>query len=809
LALTFSPVGEVFRKRLRTFPSLINCTTIDWFLPWPKTALDSVAKNFLSKTEIELGLSTKISKIFVKMHADVTKMSKRFVQEYKKYFYVTPKTYLELIECFIRSLGTNTEKNQNDTERYDSGLQKLDSAEKEVEEKNEELILLQPELKKASKETDALIVRVQEEQVIADVKKSEAEEEEAKCNVTRDQANLLKQDCQKEVDKLEPILVAALKNLEGVTKDHIVFIKSTKIPSAAYLLLFKSLCYVYGYREGKEIKMVKDPNNQFKKIPDYFDCCRKKIMNKPNTMLENLKSYDEDKINSMSETIINKIKHMRDTEAFFNNESLSKASEAAGMIYNWMMCVIEVYEKLQLINPKRAALAEAEEKLAAAEAVLQKTKDNLQKIIDKIDALNQQLKEAQEKKINLENRVKLCKKQLKNAVELMSGLANEKESWAVKRTELKEASKTILGDTLLSAGIIAYLGAFPKDYREELIEEWKVLIGEKYEILLNKDYSLKQTCSDELTIGNWVDKYSLPNDSISIDNAIILNQSSRYPLIIDPQVQANRWLKKLYKSKNLYVLKPSDESNRIINVMVEAIQTGLPILIENVGEQLGTMFESILEQKTKIEVGKKMMKFMDKFYEYDPNFSFFMTTKLANPHYPPEICAQVTLLNFQVTPEGLEDQMINKVVVKEHSSMANKWQSLIKKFYELKKRTKENEDQILSLLKNQSGNILDDDELIETLKLSKKSTDEANMGLKDIELNRAKMKKLSEMYKECGYRASNLFFCVTDMASVEPMYQFSLDWFMELFEKAIAADPKNKETRTNSLICCSNKFRDP
>jgi dynein heavy chain len=43
LALCFSPVGEAFTKRLRTFPSLINCTTIDWFLPWPNSALKSVA----------------------------------------------------------------------------------------------------------------------------------------------------------------------------------------------------------------------------------------------------------------------------------------------------------------------------------------------------------------------------------------------------------------------------------------------------------------------------------------------------------------------------------------------------------------------------------------------------------------------------------------------------------------------------------------------------------------------------------------------------------------------------------------------
>lgn len=39
-----------------------------------------------------------------------------------------------------------------------------------------------------------------------------------------------------------------------------------------------------------------------------------------------------------------------------------------------------------------------------------------------------------------------------------------------------------------------------------------------------------------------------------------------------------------------------------------------------------------------------------------------MTTKLPKPHYPPEICIKVTLLNFEVTQEGLEDQMLNIII---------------------------------------------------------------------------------------------------------------------------------------------------
>jgi dynein heavy chain len=53
MVICMSPVGEAFRRRLRTFPALVNCTTIDWFLPWPEEALRSTADTvFIKDMEI-------------------------------------------------------------------------------------------------------------------------------------------------------------------------------------------------------------------------------------------------------------------------------------------------------------------------------------------------------------------------------------------------------------------------------------------------------------------------------------------------------------------------------------------------------------------------------------------------------------------------------------------------------------------------------------------------------------------------------------------------------------------------------------
>ena len=63
--------------------------------------------------------------------------------------------------------------------------------------------------------------------------------------------------------------------------------------------------------------------------------------------------------------------------------------------------------------------------------------------------------------------------------------------------------------------------------------------------------------------------------------------------------------------------------------------------------------------------GVEMLRLGDTLVEYSQDFRFYITTKLRNPHYLPELSTKVSLLNFMITPEGLEDQLLGIVVAKE------------------------------------------------------------------------------------------------------------------------------------------------
>jgi dynein heavy chain len=64
--------------------------------------------------------------------------------------------------------------------------------------------------------------------------------------------------------------------------------------------------------------------------------------------------------------------------------------------------------------------------------------------------------------------------------------------------------------------------------------------------------------TDLITIGHWVNQDKLPNDNFSIDNSIILKNSRRWPLMIDPQLQANIWVRQTEKNNKLVIVRPNE-----------------------------------------------------------------------------------------------------------------------------------------------------------------------------------------------------------------------------------------------------------
>jgi len=96
--MAMSPLGDIFTTRLRMFPSLVNCCTLDWFTDWPEEALLGVGKGQLVDNAANLGIEENLGEIvemIKRIHKTVEHKSRAYYDSLRRYNYVTPKSFLE------------------------------------------------------------------------------------------------------------------------------------------------------------------------------------------------------------------------------------------------------------------------------------------------------------------------------------------------------------------------------------------------------------------------------------------------------------------------------------------------------------------------------------------------------------------------------------------------------------------------------------------------------------------------------------------------------------------------------------------
>jgi dynein heavy chain len=275
----------------------------------------------------------------------------------------------------------------------------------------------------------------------------------------------------------------------------------------------------------------------------------------------------------------------------------------------------------------------------------------------------------------------------------------------------------------------------------------------------------------------------LPTDNFSTENAIIVKNARRWPLMIDPQGQANKWVKNMERSNKLAVVKMTDAD--FVRTLENSIQFGTPVLLENVPEELDSILEPLLLKQTFKQGGAICIRLGDATIEYSKDFRFYITTKLPNPHYLPETAVKVTLLNFMITPLGLEDQLLGIVVAQERPELEEEKNSLILQSAANKKALKEIEDKILEVLSSSQGNILEDESAIKVLSSSKVLANEISEKQQIADETEQKIDSARGGYKPIAVHSSVLFFTIAQLANIDPMYQFSLPWFTNLFVNSI------------------------
>eukprot|EP00818_Percolomonas_sp_WS_P004771 CAMPEP_0117446884 /NCGR_PEP_ID=MMETSP0759-20121206/6580_1 /TAXON_ID=63605 /ORGANISM="Percolomonas cosmopolitus, Strain WS" /LENGTH=4305 /DNA_ID=CAMNT_0005239183 /DNA_START=148 /DNA_END=13065 /DNA_ORIENTATION=- len=785
IVVCMSPVGESLRTYLRMFPSLVSCCTIDWFSEWPREALRSVGLSAIEQLDLDSeDLVESCVDAVVQFHKDVEVLSKQYVEEMRRFNYVTPTSYLELLNMLKELFHKKRTELNNLQHKYGNGIKSILETEKEVEKMQKELEILKPKLVTLSKENEQLTKTITREAEQVAETRVVVEAEEKRISQQNEENEKVKQECEAQLAKALPALKKANKALSALQKSHITEVKSMKSPPTGVKLVMKTVCII----KGK--KPIKVDLGMGKKEDDWWEPAKKMMGERG--FLESLVNYN---IEDMNDAIVDKLKPIT-TQKDYNEKSIMKSNVAAAGLCAWVLSLVEVHEIMKVVRPRQEALKKAQEEAAKSAKELKETKAKMQELQDKLDKLEAERQQCMEKKEALEKEYADVTAKLERAQKLVGLLAGEKDRWTQTSELLALRKEGLTGDVLLSSAFMSYLGAFTAHYRAIVLKKWFAFLREK-NVKFSDNFTLASSSGKPEAIREWLVQ-GLPSDDFSIENAVITANARRWPLFIDPQGQAMNWIRNMEASSEngLMMIKASDPN--LVRSLEKGIQMGSTVILEKVGEDLDPALEPLLLKQIFKVGGMLSIAIGDNPVTYNENFKLYMITNLSNPHYLPEVQTKVTLLNFMITPKGLDDQLLGLVVRAEREDLEKKKEELAVESVKNQNQLSKIEDEILTMLA-ETEDILADDTAVNMLSNSKKTADnikqqqqQAERILVDIDANRDK-------YKPVARSASILFFVVSEMNNVDPMYQFSLQWFNELFLTCIGQTSTSGDRITNLI----------
>uniref|UniRef100_F6YZ23 Dynein axonemal heavy chain 2 n=1 Tax=Monodelphis domestica TaxID=13616 RepID=F6YZ23_MONDO len=768
IVLCLSPVGDPFRNWIRQYPALVNCTTINWFSEWPREALLEVAEKYLMGVDLgpEENIHKKVAQIFVTMHWSVANYSRKMLLELRRHNYVTPTNYLELVSGYKKLLAEKKQELLDQANKLRTGLFKIDETRQKVQVMSLELEEAKQKVAEFQKQCEEYLVIIVQQKREADEQQKAVTANSEKIAVEEVKCQALADNAQKDLEEALPALEEAMRALESLNKKDIGEIKSYGRPPAQVETVMQAVMILRGNE------------------PTWAEA--KRQLGEQN-FIKSLIHFDKDNI---SDKVLKKIGAFC-AQPDFQPDIIGRVSLAAKSLCMWVRAM-ELYGRLyRVVEPKRARMNAALAQLREKQAALAEAQEKLREVAEKLEMLKKQYDEKLAQKEELRKKSEEMELKLERAGMLVSGLAGEKARWEETVQGLEEELGYLVGDCLLAAAFLSYMGPFLTNYRDEIVSQIWVKKIQELQVPCSPGFTFDDFLANPTQVRDW-NIQGLPSDNFSTENGIIVTRGNRWALMIDPQGQAQKWIKNMEGSKGLKIidLQMSD----YLRILEGAIKNGMPVLLQNVQESLDPTLSPVLNKAVTRIGGRLLIRLGEKEVDYNPDFRFYITTKLSNPHYSPETSAKTTIVNFAVKEQGLEAQLLGIVVRKERPELEEQKDTLVINIAAGKRKIKELEDEILRLLNEATGSLLDDVQLVNTLQTSKVTAIEVTEQLETSETTEINIDTAREAYRPCAQRASVLFFVLNDMGRIDPMYQFSLDSYISLFILSI-----DKSHRSNKL----------
>ncbi|KAJ1640034.1 dynein heavy chain and region D6 of dynein motor-domain-containing protein [Pavlovales sp. CCMP2436] len=752
VVLSLDPTNDKFAMRCESNPALFTRCALMWMGSWGSTSMATLPARTLAEAELPAELHGAITKNLVALH-ESQQTSGALDRG------AVPRNYVSMIGCWGKIYKAKRDELSTRIQHLGGGLAKLNDAAKAVDTLSKAANEQRAKLADAQKLADVAMVDIQGAMEQALERKKEVEGLQKSLGVEEQEMSRVKVGIETELAHARPLLEAAQAAVGGIRSDNLAEIRSLKMPPDAIRDVLEGVLRIMGNYDTSWISMKRFLSN--KSVKD-------EILN-----------FDSRKITPEVRESVNAL--LRQKGASFEEATIRRVSVAAAPLAAWVRANIEFSTVLHRVAPLEAQNEELVYKLGASKQRLVDCQEQLGSLDGRVKGLKQNFQQKTAEAEGLKLSLDRAETTLSAALQLIEKLGGERGRWDRQLQELTAELRRVPHKAMMAAAFITYLADEEEATRAATIARWGEVLGAGAAGL---DFSLQRFLSSEGQLLSWKAQ-GLPGDTLSMDNALVIEYSRCVPFIIDPSSQATSWLvKHLQQGATVETVTPNEQ--RFSTALELSVRFGKTCVVQEV-DTIEAVLVPIVRRDLLRQGPRWVVQVGEKQIDYNDSFRLILATRNQTPLLPPDSAALVTLVNFSVTRGGLEGQLLGLTIQHEQPELESQKSALLAAEEELKVHLEDLERLLLNELATSTGNILENKALLESLNETKAKSNTISEKLKQSTELQVSLDRQRDVYRPVAVIGSAVFFALVDLRRLSHMYQFSLPGFLRLFKASLAA----------------------
>ncbi|KAF2742258.1 cytoplasmic dynein-like protein 1 heavy chain 1 [Sporormia fimetaria CBS 119925] len=780
VVFTMNPPEEGLSSKAATSPALFNRCVLNWFGDWSDQALYQVGSELTQSVDLDLPdfqapatlprayrdlkesptHREAVVNSMVYIHHSLHKFNNRLLKQQNKKTFITPRHFLDFVAQYVKLYNEKRGDLEEQQRHLNKGLEKLRETVDKVSVLRRDLAGRHNELDRKSAEgAEKLELMVRKKGEGEEKRKAtmKYQEELAKAKVEiAEQEEIVMKD----LAAAMPAVEEAQKSVQNIKRQQLTEVRTMGNPPAGVKLALEAVCTLLNRGQKpaswKDIQSIVRGDDFIARIV-HFD-------NKEQ-MTAGLRKKMQKEYLSLED---------------FTYEKVNRASKACGPLVKWIAAQVHYSDILDRVGPLREHLAilknaaqTTEDQAAEAQLELKNVEADLVRYGQEYSSLISQT-EAIKSEISTVNF------KVERSARLLDSLSSERVRWEEGSRSFGSQMQTIVGDVLVASAFMAYGGFYDQQYRKAMMEDWFNQLS-----MSSIAYKSPNPITDYLSTADerltWQHN-TLPVDDLCTENAIILKRFNRYPLIIDPSGRVTEFLQNECSDRKLTVTSFLDES--FTQLLASCLRFGNPILIQD-AEHLDPILNHVLNKEYQKTGGRVLIQLGKEEIDISPAFKLFLSTRDPSANFAPDICSRTTFVNFTVTQSSLQTQTLNEVLKSERPDVDERRSNLIKMQGEFSVHLRKLEKRLLEALYTSDGNILDDNHVIETLETLKKEAADISTKVAETAGVMTEVDNITQEYSVIARSSSAIFAVLEQLHHLNHFYQFSLQYFTQIFETVL------------------------